>query len=106
MASTIKTWKETFIHKYKESGFNYFGWFDDKYEILIKKKLSDDHETIWFTAYVKLDEPLKESYQFESYRNKNIIGIDSSDLTSWTAEYQKTILKVRIKSIINEHHGK
>ncbi len=104
MATTIKTWKETFIHKYKQHGFNYFGWFDDKYEILFKQKLSDDLVTTWFNAYVKLKKPLKDQYVFEGYHHGNIIGCDTSDHVSMSEPEQIEILRDRITATINEHH--
>lgn len=103
MASTVTTWKEIFTKKYKESKFNYFGYFDNKYEVLFKKKLSDDLEHVWFNGYVKLDEPLKEKYEFESYRNKNIIGCDTSDHSSKSELNQLSILRSRITATINEY---
>lgn len=104
MAITIQTWKEKFIHKYKDVGFNYFGYFDHNYQVLFKKKLSDDLVTVWFNAYVKLEEPLKGKYEFESYRDKNIVGCDTSDHTSKSDLKQCNIIRDRINSIINEHY--
>ena len=104
MATTIQIWKEIFTHR--ASGFNPFGIFNTKYEVLFKRKLSDDLVTVWFNAYVKLTEPLEESYVHESYRNKNIIGVDSSDSTSMSEDLQKELVRERIKSIIEEHHAK
>jgi len=106
MATTTQTWKETFTKKYKDLGFDYFGWFDAKYEIIFKKKSSDDLSTIWFNAYVKLDGQLKEKYEFESYRIKNIIGCDTSEFGSNPDLAQLSILRSRITSIINEHYEK
>lgn len=104
MATTIELKKEIVTKKYRDSGFNFFGYFDHKYEVLIKKKLSDDLKTMWFNAYVKLEEPLKYKYLFESYRIRNIVGCDSSDYSSSNETFQENIVIDRIVKIINEHH--
>ena len=105
MATTTETWKEIIIHKRHQSGFNWFGLFDDSYEIIIKQKLSDDKETRWFNAYIKIKEPLKPKYQFESYRNKNIIGCDTSGAISNSQLTQLALVRQRITAIIEEHHA-
>lgn len=104
MATTIGAWKEIFIKKYKESGFNFFGYFDDQYEVLIKQKLSDDNETTWFNGYVQFKVPLKNRYEFESFRHKNIIGCDTSDHSSKSEPEHLFILRNRITAMIKEHH--
>jgi len=106
MATTIETWKE--IMTAPKDKFTFWDralWGIPKYQVMFKKKQSDDNETVWFCAYVKLNEPLKDAYKFESYRKKNIIGVDSSDKTTHSQLTQIALVTWRMKHIINEHHG-
>ena len=106
MAKTIETWKEIMAApKDKFTFWEKLLWGIPKYQVMFKKKLSDDNNTVWFCAYVKLEEPLKEAYKFESYRDKNIIGCDTSDHTTHSQLTQIALVTWRMKHIINEHHG-
>ncbi len=76
----------------------------ESYPALIKKRLSDDLITIWFTGYVRLSPPLLDKYPDESYRAGNIIGVDTSDKTDSPEEIQIEEIKNKIKNIISTHN--
>lgn len=103
MATTTEITKQEYT--YIPSGFNPLGFKNITYEILIKEKLSDDLETFWYNAYVKLVGDPKPIYSHESFRNKNIIGTDTSDLSSKSEDIQMKVVMERIIGIIKEHHG-
>ena len=61
--------------------------------------------SFWYNAYVTLQEPLKESYEGETYRKGNIIGVDTAHSRNFgESEGQKLDDVInQISEIIKEH---
>ena len=62
----------------------------------------------WVTAYVRLDNPLPDEYEHETYREDNMIGIDTMHYYNQTMTFNEKIIDAerQIKYLIEDYQSK
>ena len=62
----------------------------------------------WVTAYVRLDNPLPDEYEYETYREGNVIGIDTMHYYNQKMTFNEKVLDAerQIKYLIKDYQSK
>ena len=68
-------------------------------------KLGNDK---WVTAYVRLDNPISDEYEYETYREGNVIGIDTMHYCNQKMTFNEKIMDAerQIKLLIEDYQSK
>ena len=62
----------------------------------------------WVTAYVRLNNPLPDEYEYETYREGNVIGIDTMHYRNETMTFDEKVIDAerQIKYLIEDYQSK
>lgn len=62
----------------------------------------------WVTTYVRLDNPLPDEYEYETYREGNVIGIDTIHYYNQKMTFNEKVIDAerQIKYLIEDYQSK